>query len=258
MLGYDRVFTIQPVGRCGGLALFWKNSVKIDFKFFDKNLLDLQVQFGAANFYVSCIYGDPDFNRRKVVWERVSRVGINRLEGWIMVGDFNDICHNGEKIGGPRRSDSMFKPFNEMLRACHMVELPSNGNRFTWAGRRYDLWIQSRLDRAFGNDEWFRSFPASNQLFLEMRGSDHRPVLVNLIASQDSYRGQFRFDSRFLHKPRVEEAILQAWGPSENGFTFPVAKRLRDCRRSLSSWKRENDLNSFDNIRKIELALEGE
>lgn len=49
-LGYDMVLTIDPVGRSGGLALFWKNNVEVDFKLVDKNLLDFQVQFGSFSF----------------------------------------------------------------------------------------------------------------------------------------------------------------------------------------------------------------
>lgn len=32
-----------------------------------------------------------------------------------MVGDFNDILHNGKKKGGSRRDDSFFAPFKEMF-----------------------------------------------------------------------------------------------------------------------------------------------
>ena len=63
-LGYDQVYTVEPVGKCGGLALSWKSTVKMDFKFVDKNLLDAQVQFGASNFFISCVYGDPDRSKR--------------------------------------------------------------------------------------------------------------------------------------------------------------------------------------------------
>ena len=35
-LGYDRVFTVDPVGRCGGLALLWKKGVEVNFLSVDK------------------------------------------------------------------------------------------------------------------------------------------------------------------------------------------------------------------------------
>lgn len=257
-LEYDQVYTVEPVGKCGGLALLWKSSVQVDLKFVDKNLMDAQVQFGAVNFCVSCVYGDPDRSKRSQAWERISRIGVGRRDKWCMFGDFNDILHNGEKNGGPRRSDLDCKAFNEMIKGCDLVEMPAHGNGFTWAGRRGDHWIQCRLDRAFGNKEWFCFFPVSNQTFLDFRGSDHRPVLIKLMSSQDSYRGQFRFDKRFLFKEDVKEAIIRTWSRGKHGTNISVADRLRACRKSLSSWKKQNNLNSLDKINQLEAALEKE
>ena len=59
LLGYDRIMTVDPIRYIGGLALFWKNSVNISFKFVDKNLVDSYVQFGKDSFFVSCVYGEP-------------------------------------------------------------------------------------------------------------------------------------------------------------------------------------------------------
>ena len=59
-LGYDRVCTVDHVGYGGNLAIFWKHSVKLEFKFVNKNLLDCIVQFGAVSFFASCIYGPSD------------------------------------------------------------------------------------------------------------------------------------------------------------------------------------------------------
>ncbi|XP_010419175.1 PREDICTED: uncharacterized protein LOC104704850 [Camelina sativa] len=145
-----------------------------------------------------------------------------------------------------------------MLETCDMVELASKGNQFTWAGKRYDLWIQSRLDRVFGNKEWFSHFPASNQRFLDMRGSDHKPVLLKLMDLQEEYRGHFRFDRRLLYKPNVEEAIAHAWGSSSVGVTSSVSQRLRLCRKALSAWKRTNTLNAKETITRLETDLEFE
>lgn len=144
-----------------------------------------------------------------------------------------------------------------MLDVCGMSELPGTGNGFTWGGRRGDLWIQSKLDRAFGNREWFNHFPASNQAFLAKRSSDHRPVLIKLLSSQDTYRGSFTFDKRMFNKPLVKESILQAWnGPIASQLS--VASRIRSCRKALSQWKKVNKANSKEMIINLQDELEAE
>lgn len=62
--------------------------------------------------------------------------------------------------------------------------------------------------------------------FLEKRGSDHRHVLVRLMASVETYQGNFRFDRRFLNKPNVKEAILQAWNESQSEVVASVSNWL--------------------------------
>lgn len=104
-LGYDRVFTVNPRGLSGGLAVFWKSSIKLDIKFSDKNLIDMHVQFGDICFFLSCIYGEPAPEGKSKVWERLSRIGVNRKEKWCMIGDFNEILSNNEKLRGPARSE---------------------------------------------------------------------------------------------------------------------------------------------------------
>ena len=113
-----------------------KSSVYIDFKFVDKNLLDFHVQFRNLSFFVSCVYGEPVRSERPHLWERLSQIGVFRKDPWCMLGDFNEIRNNDEKIGGPRRSVISFLPFNDMLEIGEMVELQSSGDTFTWGGNR--------------------------------------------------------------------------------------------------------------------------
>ena len=209
-LGYNRVYTVNPVGRSGGLAVFWKNSVDVEVLSADKNLVDIDVQLGEENFFVSCIYGGPNEGKRQWVWEKVSRIGIQRRGPWCMLGDFNAICGNHEKIGGPSRSDATFDSFNNMSKACKMKEPASLGDLFTWEGHRGDHWVRCKLDRCFGNKEWLAMYPSVNQSFLEKRGSDHRHVLIMLSNHHAGRKGRFRFNKFLLALPNLKDKIARA------------------------------------------------
>lgn len=257
-MGYDRVFTVDPVGHAGGLAIFWKKSVNMKFLDVNKNMMDCVVQYGNVSFSATCIYGPSMWKKRVELWERISRIGVNRRDCWCVFGDFNDILHNGEKIGGSWRSDDSFQPFNLMLNACELVELQSHGNGFTWSGKRNDTWVHTRLDRCFGNKAWFKKFPCSNQSFLDKRGSDHRPVLIHLIEAQEVYRGCFRFDRRLLETEGVHDTVVNAWELPGSSGTRSLSNRLKACKRALSNLKRRVKINSRDRIYQAEVALEQE
>lgn len=123
VVGYDRVYTVNPIGLRGGLAVFWKSTVKVDIKYADKNLIDMKVLFGDFSFFLSCVYGEPAHDGKSIVWERLNRIGVCRKEPWCLVGDFKEILNNGEKLGGPSRPEASFRPFGDMLTVCGMEKL---------------------------------------------------------------------------------------------------------------------------------------
>lgn len=87
----NKAMYVNPVGLSGGLAIWWTNEVGISFKHISKNVVDNEVQIGAngSKFHISWIYGDPDFRRRAMNWDRLKVIGA-----WLLLGDFNDICHH--------------------------------------------------------------------------------------------------------------------------------------------------------------------
>lgn len=260
-LSYNRVYTVDPIRRSGGgggLAVFWKDMVDIEVLSADKNLVDIGVQLGEKRFYVSCIYGEPNESKRKWFWEKVSRIGLIRRGPWCMVGDFNAICGNHEKSGGPARSDSVFENFNDMLKVCRMKEPVSQGDPFIWGGRRGDHRIRCKLDRCFGNKEWFNFFPRVNQRFLEKRGSDHRPVLVTLQKKQEGSKGRFRFDKNLFVLPQLKEKVIESWSDQGGILNPSVSARIKRCRNEICNWKNSFEMNAKAKILRIQDKLEVE
>ncbi|KAG7576108.1 hypothetical protein ISN45_Aa03g005410 [Arabidopsis thaliana x Arabidopsis arenosa] len=248
----------EPDGKSGGLAIFWKQHLDIEFLFEDKNLLDLKISQSNKSWFVSCVYGQPLAHLRPLLWETLTKIGIERKEAWCMIGDFNEILSNKEKLGGPSRLVSSFQSFKNMLMNCDMHELGSTGNGFTWAGNRNDQWIQCKLDRCFGNTDWFLMFPNSHQWFLEKLGSDHRPVLVKFVNDQEIFRGQFRFDKRLADDPECDTAIQRSWCSDLSTESNSSMFCLVECRRAISLWKKSADFNAQRRIKRLRQELDVE
>lgn len=258
-LGYDNLVTVEPVGLSGGLAVLWKKSYKVNVLFRDKRVIDTKVEVGSLSFFLTCVYGDPVVARRKVVWDHLADIAVRRDEAWILTGDFNELMSNEEKLGGAVRSEASFWDFRNMASTCKIRELRSSGNRLSWAGVRDRAWVQCRLDRSFGNDEWFNLFPRAHVEYLKMWASDHRPLLISFsLENGDSSRGRFYFDKRMVGKTGFEEAVRRGWQGSDSSADIGILERIASCRKEMAKWKKSAGVNSRDNISWLSNSLEAE
>ncbi|KAJ4885151.1 Zinc knuckle CX2CX4HX4C protein [Raphanus sativus] len=123
-------------------------------------------------------------------------------------------------------------------------------------GVKENVWVQCRLDRAFGNAEWFRLFPRSHTHYLERLGSDHRPILTNVAGAGPRHLGRFLYDKRWSNKPEVAEIVRQGWNATHLNSDSSVSDRIVSCRKALSKWKRSETSNSKKMIHKMRTELE--
>ena len=83
-LGYDKVFTVEPIGLSGGLALMWKASLNVEILSANRRVIDLRVKMGSLSFYVSCVYGNPVRAQRNLVWNQLSSIGASRDDAGVV------------------------------------------------------------------------------------------------------------------------------------------------------------------------------
>ncbi|KAF8092597.1 hypothetical protein N665_0410s0009, partial [Sinapis alba] len=224
------------------------------------NLIDCKVGInGSSSFYFSFLYGHPNQASRLQVWERIERIGLSRRnEAWILLGDFNEILGNHEKIGGRERPAVSFQDFRNLVRNNNLLDVKSIGNRFSWVGKCGSHTIQCCLDRTMANGEWFTEFPASETEFLELGESDHRPLVTFISHEKEEPRRIFRFDSRMTHKEGFYESVSRGWRGSGQMQLIqqPLAQRLKQCRTQISIWKRHNRHNAEERIQLLRGRLD--
>lgn len=181
-------------------------------------------------------------------------IGVNRDDVWLLVGDFNEIPSSVVLL----RQSLTFYPFKYMVRDCRIKEIPSSGNKLSWAGVRNDEWIQCCLDRAFGNAEWFRLFPRVHSEYFERLGSDHRPILTRFASENCRYIGRFYFDKRWCNNSEALAVIRRGWWGNTSRDRIFVSDCISAIRKELSKWKRRSNQNAKSRISQLRLDLDKE
>lgn len=186
-------------------------------------------------------------------------IGVCRDEPWLLLGDFNELMNNYEKEGGATRQESTFWDFRNMAQFCKIKEIRSSGNSLSWAGWRDKVWVKCRLDRSFGNDQWFQLFPHCKTEYMRMYRSDYRPIRVNFsLETDEKGPGRFYFDQRLIRREGFEEAITRGWNMVNQEGGAHLMDRIASCRRELARWKRGTNCNSLSIIEKLGKKLEAE
>ena len=173
-LGFNKLFTVEPLGQSGGLALFFMDEFQVVILFSNNRMIEVKAVINEINVYKTFVYGDHVLEKRDQVWERLTHFATTRDGPWFMIGDFNEIRGHHEKEGGKRRSDTSFLSFNQMISDCGMLEFPFSGNQLSWTGKRPNGNVRCRLYRALGNEDWHEKFSHSKVQYLRMWRSDHR------------------------------------------------------------------------------------
>ena len=262
--GYDNLVTVDPLGRSGGLALFYNNEYQVRVLYSSNRMIDVEAEALGKKVYITFVYGDPVQKMREQVWERLTRYGLVRSEPWFIIGDLNEIRGNHEKDGGFLRSADSFIPFNNMIRNSGLLEFPARGNKMSWQGRRGKgkgaVTVRCRLDRALANEEWHTLFPCSFTEYLGLVSSDHRPMVAYLEDKVTRRKGQFRFDKRWIGQAGLMESITMGWidynERRDEGRSQNIVEKISNCRHEIAKWRKDNPPYGKEKISELQQALE--
>ena len=124
---------VPSVKRARGLALLWKSSMRVDVQTYSPRHIDAIVieDHGYRRWRFMGFYGHPETSKREESWALLEQLSGRMDLPWVIMGDFNEILHAGEKTRGNQRPASQMKRFGEVINRCNLRDLGYVGSDFT-------------------------------------------------------------------------------------------------------------------------------
>ena len=253
-LNYEYYELVAPTGHgAGGLALIWKQEIKLEVLDVTTNVLDTCMEVEGKIFHATFVYADTDRIKRRAIWDQLIDLSNARDQPWFITSDFNDLLNNDEKTGGTERPEGSFSDLRTFYAEGDLFDIPHLGDFLSWRGKRGDHLVRCRLDRAAANTSWAELFPTARCVYLPYEGSDHKPLISVFEPGNKKHKGIFRYDRRLKDNPEVTELIKSVWSEARHQT---VSEKITLVRGAISKWNKTKQTNSRLVISQKKLELE--
>ncbi|CAM8982331.1 unnamed protein product [Rhodiola kirilowii] len=234
-LGFDCCFVVPARGRSGGLALFWNNSTDVSVVSYSGFHIDFILSH-RGSMHVTLFYGNSRANLRHKSWGLIRKLrGFIKLP-WCVIGDFNEITSFSESTSSNLARQLNMEQFRHVLADCGLMDLGFKGAKFTYSNKRLGQEeVQSRLDRAVGDELWFQNYQYSNIQHLVSHHSDHCPLLLNLEMVTSVQVKPFRFESMWMRDATIVDTVKKSWNSNESLFG-----KLSQLSQHLTAWNKKS------------------
>ncbi|TYG71122.1 hypothetical protein ES288_D05G368900v1 [Gossypium darwinii] len=199
MCRMDGCVAVNLEGKSGGLAMLWREGVKVEVQNFSKNHIDSLVSLEEDEVIrFTGFYRNADPNARNLSWEMLRRVKRTVKEGWIVGGDFNAILNNAEKDGGRKKLRKDMEDFSDILEELALVDVKTDNGWFTWSNNREGPnLVKERLDRFLIPEDLIEKMPFINTRVVRQSKSDQDAIFLNTVGNKSEGKGS---DHRHLFK----------------------------------------------------------
>nr|XP_023928291.1 uncharacterized protein LOC112039640 [Quercus suber] len=263
-LPFQNKFIVKkPIGG-GGLALIWKEEVKLEvINFTEHHILARVVEEDGYAWMLTCFYGWPEASQKHKSWALLNHLR-SFVDGlWCCIGDFNAIIHSSKKQSRFPPPFKQMDDFCRILDDCSLTDLGFVGYPYTWNNKRPGLEnTKERLDRVVANTGWKEKFQESLVTHLFSHASDHRPVLLNArttLRPRGRSTRAFRFEEAWLTRDDCESVIKDAWSLAGNvGLgLLGVKEKISKCGSKLQAWGASKTHPDEVKIKRLQKRVEG-
>ncbi|KAL8091605.1 hypothetical protein AgCh_034018 [Apium graveolens] len=238
-INFQGMIVVEPQGRSGGLALFWKENGQAKLLSLSKNHIDVELNIKDMQAWrLTGFYGEPNRSQRRRTWNLLRHLARDSNLPWCILGDMNNIVPQLDKKGGAAYPQSLIDGFNAVLEDTGLQDMDLHGHQFTWErGRNTENWLEIRLDRALVTHNWFDLFPMAKLYTMEGSPSDHCPIYLEPKVNQRWQRKKrFRFENAWLTEPLCMQIVKDNWEVNEDSS---IVYKVQQCGEKLEVWGRE-------------------
>ncbi|KAG2696405.1 hypothetical protein I3760_07G057900 [Carya illinoinensis] len=215
MLGFSNYLAVSSEGRSGSIAMLWGWDVNLMILNYSKSHID------------ACVTVDGTSTDKHV------------NEAWLVFGDFNEILYQQEKWGGRNKLERHMLDFCNVVNDCLVRDIGFSGPKFTWYnGKEASSRINVRLDRFFGNPQWWNRFAQARVIHERATSSDHIPIWLHseVVAIERRMEKLLRFEAMWLGERGCDNIVEATWsrGTKSNAMV-DLMHKISDCGQRLQA-----------------------
>lgn len=114
-LGFSNGVAVNCNGRSGGLTLWWRGEIEVEFKPFSQYHMDIYIHEDGRKWRFSGIYGEPRTGLRDKTWSVIRYLSAQTNLPWLCAGDFNEVPLASKQLGQNVRSPAQMERFRECV-----------------------------------------------------------------------------------------------------------------------------------------------
>jgi hypothetical protein len=208
-------FGVGSFGRGGGLALLWSQEIEVKLESCDKLHIDVTARLVSARESIwrfTGFYGEARRELRHRSWDLLKLLNERCDLPWLCAGDFNEVLHANEQIGGQGRSERQIEGFRDAVADCGFVDLGYIGLPYTWDNRQPTATnIKCRLDRGLANASFLQIFQTVKVWHIQTAKSDHCCLVLecwqqSVLNWRRRKRG-FRYENMWQRDPTYQHMV---------------------------------------------------
>lgn len=184
------------------------------------------------------------------MWFDLVVISYQMSEPWLIMGDFNVVTSQLERVNSVLAPQEAIDEFLECLSQYGLNEMPVTGARYTWWNNQEGgevVW--SRLDRILCSAQWLNSVPNADGHVGPMGVLDHCTLQVTINNVDAMRRAPFKYLNAWSEHPSFLQLVQHCWEQDISGSPmYVIVTKLKALKQALRKLHRGHYLKISEEV----------